>query len=65
VPRTQPGAVLDAASAAEQAVALARTGEYDTICVHGDTPGAGQVAAAVRRALAEAGIATSPLGGRL
>jgi UPF0271 protein len=64
-PRTQPGAMLDAASAAEQAVTLARTGEYDTICVHGDTPGAGQVAAAVRRALDEAGIATSPLGGRL
>jgi UPF0271 protein len=64
-PRTQPGAMLDAASAAEQAVALARTGGYDTICVHGDTPGAGQVAAAVRRALDEAGIATSQLGGRL
>jgi UPF0271 protein len=62
---TQPGAKLDAASAAEQAVALARTGGYDTICVHGDTPGAGQVAAAVRRALDEAGIATSQLGGRL
>jgi len=63
-PRTQPGAVLDAASAAEQAVALARTGKYDTICVHGDTPGAGRVAAAVRRAIDEAGIATTPLGGR-
>ena len=63
--RTQPGAVLDAASAAVQAVALARTGKYDTICVHGDAPGAGQVAAAVRRALDEARIATSPLGGRL
>ena len=64
-PRSQPGAVLEPAQAAEQAVALARTGLYDTICVHGDTPGAGQVAAAVRRALEEAGIATSPLGGRL
>jgi 5-oxoprolinase (ATP-hydrolysing) subunit A len=64
-PRSQPGAVFDAALAAEQAVSLARTGQYDTICVHGDTPGAGQVAAAVRRALDEAGIATGPLGGRL
>ena len=64
-PRTQPGAVLEPAQAAEQAVALARTELYDTICVHGDTPGAGQVAAAVRRALDEARIATTPLGGRL
>lgn len=64
-PRSQPGAMLDAAQAAEQAVALARSGQYDTICVHGDTPGAGQVAAAVRRALDEAGIATTPLGGQL
>ena len=64
-PRSQPGAVLDAPQAAEQAVALARSGRYDTICVHGDTPGAGHVAAAVRRALDEAGIATTPLGRRL
>jgi 5-oxoprolinase (ATP-hydrolysing) subunit A len=63
-PRSQPGAVLDPAQAAEQAIALAQTGRYDTICVHGDTPGAGQMAAAVRRALDEAGIATSSLGGR-
>jgi UPF0271 protein len=64
-PRTQAGALLDPAQAAEQAVALARTGLYDTICLHGDTPGAGQVAAAVRRALDEAGITTTPLAGRL
>jgi UPF0271 protein len=65
MPRSEPGAVLEAAPAAERAVVLARTGEYDTICVHGDMPGAGRVAAAVRRALDEAGIATSQLGGRL
>jgi 5-oxoprolinase (ATP-hydrolysing) subunit A len=47
--------------AARQAVSLARSGGYDTICVHGDTPGAGQVAAAVRKALREAGIETAPL----
>jgi len=57
--------VLEPKQAAEQAVALAQTGLYDTICVHGDTPRAGQVAAAVRRALDEAGIKTAPLGGRL
>jgi UPF0271 protein len=64
-PRSQPGAVLDPAQAAEQAVTLARSGMYDTICVHGDTPGAAQVAAAVRRALDEAGVTTTPLAGRL
>ena len=63
-PRSLPGAVLEPAMAAEQAVALARTGQYDTICLHGDSPGAGQVAAAVRRAFDEAGIATARLGGR-
>ncbi|TMF34027.1 MAG: hypothetical protein E6I30_06930 [Chloroflexi bacterium] len=38
-------------------------GRYDTICVHGDTPGAGQIASAVRGALREAGIETAPLAG--
>jgi UPF0271 protein len=61
-PRDQSGSVLDAEQAAEQAVTLARSGRYDTICVHGDTKGAGIIAAAVRRALEAAGIATEPLG---
>jgi 5-oxoprolinase (ATP-hydrolysing) subunit A len=61
-PRTRPGSVLDAVVAARQAVALAKSGRYDTICVHGDTEGAGQIAAAVRRALRDAGIETSALG---
>lgn len=60
-PRTQSGAVLNAALAAEQAVRLARSGRFDTICVHGDSKGAGQVAAAVRAALHEAGIETAHL----
>jgi lactam utilization protein B len=30
--------------------------------VHGDTKGAGQIAAAVRHALREAGVETAPLG---
>lgn len=60
-PRSQAGAILDPSLAARQAVSLARSGGYDTICVHGDTKGAGQVAAAVRNALREAGIETSPL----
>jgi UPF0271 protein len=60
-PRSQAGSVLNPALAAEQAVSLARSGRYDTICVHGDTPGAGQIAAAVRAALREAGIETARL----
>jgi len=60
-PRSQAGAVLDPNLAAQQAVSLARSCGYDTICVHGDTRGAGQVAAAVRKALREAGIETMPL----
>ncbi|HEY1690891.1 MAG TPA: 5-oxoprolinase subunit PxpA [Polyangiaceae bacterium] len=52
VPRGEPGAlVTDAATAASNAVALARSGAVDTICVHGDTPGAVLIARAVRDAL--------------
>lgn len=67
-PREHPDAVLDApASAAAQALAIAR-GELaaidgtplairaDTICVHGDLPGAADRARAVRAALAAEGI---------
>jgi UPF0271 protein len=60
-PRSEPEALLDAAAAAEQAMSLARSGLYDTICIHGDRPGAGVVAAAVRKAFEGAGITTSHL----
>jgi 5-oxoprolinase (ATP-hydrolysing) subunit A len=74
VARTEPDALLtDPRAAANQAVAIAR-GEgvvarggsrlalaVDTICFHGDTPGAPAIAAAVRRALDEAGIVVAPL----
>jgi 5-oxoprolinase (ATP-hydrolysing) subunit A len=60
-PRGRPGAVLSSTLAAQQAITLGLSGRYDTICVHGDTRGAGQVAAAVRAALREAGIETAPL----
>ncbi|MEA2668879.1 MAG: 5-oxoprolinase (ATP-hydrolyzing) subunit [Chloroflexota bacterium] len=60
-PRNEPGSVLDPDHAVRQAVQMANSGRYDTICIHGDSPGAGQVAAAVRRALDEAGIATASL----
>jgi UPF0271 protein len=60
-PRTEAGAVLNPAAAAIQAVHLAQSGLYDTICVHGDTKGAAQVASAVRQALRDAGVETGHL----
>lgn len=60
-PRSEAGALLNPDLAARQAVSLARSGRFDTICVHGDSKGAGQVAEAVRRALREASIKTAPL----
>jgi UPF0271 protein len=63
-PRGEPGSVLEPERAVEQALQLARSGRYDTICTHGDTPGAAQIVAAVRQAFTTAGIATSPLAGR-
>jgi len=52
VPRGDPGAlVVDPARAAELARELAVRGDVDTICVHGDTPGAAMMARAVRAAL--------------
>ena len=57
IPRGQPGDLLvDSLSVAEQSVRLARSGTIDSLCLHGDTPGASDHAAAVRAALAEAGI---------
>jgi 5-oxoprolinase (ATP-hydrolysing) subunit A len=63
-PRTHPGALLDPVAAASQAVVLARSGGYDTICVHGDAKSAADTAAAVRRALRDAGVKTQPLARR-
>ena len=60
-PRSHQGAVLAPHEAADQAVRLARSGRLDTICVHGDSPGAGAVATAVRTALTAAGFQTAPL----
>ena len=63
-PRGEPGSMLEPQRAVEQALRLARSGRYDTICIHGDTPGAAHVVAAVREGFATAGIATSRLAGR-
>ncbi len=57
IPRTQPGALLtDAPAVAAQAMRLARSGEVDSLCVHGDTPGAPLLAQAVRVELERAGF---------
>ena len=58
VPRGQQGAVLtDPEAAAQHALRLARSGEVETLCVHGDTPGAIAILSAVRAALAADGFA--------
>lgn len=69
VPRTEPGAVLtDPETVVARAVRLALTGEViavdgsavrqpvDSLCVHGDTPGAVELARRVRAGLAAAGV---------
>jgi len=68
VPRDQPGSILEASDAVVQAVRLASEGTVvpsdgtelgivvDSICVHGDTPGALELARAVRGAIEAAGV---------
>lgn len=69
VPRSEPGAVHgDVAEIQRQAVSLAREGRVhcldgstvavraDTLCIHGDTPGAATAARAVRDALEREGV---------
>jgi len=52
VPRGEPGALIeDPAAAAARAADLAARGDVDTLCIHGDTPGAIAIARAVRAAL--------------
>ena len=48
--------ITDPEAAAEHAVQLAREGKAQTICIHGDTPGALKIAESVSRKLREAGI---------
>ena len=53
LPRGEPGALLAADEAARQAAAIA--GRVDSICIHGDRPGAVTTATRVRAALEAAG----------
>ena len=74
MPRSQHGAVLhDAAEAAEQAARIAQEGcavasdgsrvriDAETICLHGDTPGAVALARAIRDRLESSGVAIAAL----
>ncbi|WP_233492313.1 LamB/YcsF family protein [Blastococcus sp. TF02A-30] len=76
VPRREPGAlVTDPAAVAERAVRMAAEGAVvavdggtvpvavESVCVHGDTPGAVALARAVRTALEDAGLAVTPFTG--
>ncbi len=57
VPRGRPGALVEEPErAAAQALALARAGIVDTLCVHSDTPNAVAIARAVRAALDAEGL---------
>jgi UPF0271 protein len=73
--RSTPGAVIHDATAVvsravrmlEDGVVEARDGtvvplEADTICVHGDTPGAAHLAASLRAGLKAAGVTVSAIG---
>lgn len=73
-PRSQPGAVIhDVDAVVSRAVAMvieqtvvATDGstiefETDTLCLHGDTPGAAALAGAIRRGLEDAGVTIAPL----
>ncbi|MEP6593793.1 MAG: LamB/YcsF family protein, partial [Acidobacteriota bacterium] len=76
-PRAMPGAVIDDPGVvASRAVRLAAEGRVeasggieiairpDTLCVHGDTPRAVELARAVRAALERAGLILAPAAGR-
>ena len=62
VPRSQPGAVHDSLELVlRQAISL--VDKVDTLCIHGDTPGAAGVAKAVRDALEQKGVQIRAHGG--
>ncbi|MCV2490689.1 LamB/YcsF family protein [Geodermatophilus sp. YIM 151500] len=75
VPRREPGALVhDAREVAARAVRMARDGvvaavdgtgvavAVESVCVHGDTPGAVELARAVRTALTDAGLRLATFG---
>jgi len=64
VDRRRPDALIsDPEEAARRAVQAARDEVAESMCTHGDSPGAVQMAQAVRRALTDAGITLAPFVG--
>ncbi|WP_375429701.1 LamB/YcsF family protein [uncultured Friedmanniella sp.] len=64
VDRRRPDAmVTDADEAAERAVTAASEGRAESMCTHGDTPGAVAMATTVRAALVSAGFLITPFVG--
>ena len=76
-PRSEPGSLLsDPADASAQAVSIAVDGHVsaadgarvevraESICCHGDTPGAAEIAASVRHALEAQGVTVAALDAR-
>lgn len=74
LPRSEPGAVIhDPSEITRRAVTMVQQGKVtavtgqeitirpDTICVHGDTPGAARIARALHEALDAAGVEVRPL----
>jgi 5-oxoprolinase (ATP-hydrolysing) subunit A len=77
-PRGRPGAVIhDPEAVVLRAVRMIRDGivltaagreiplRVDTICVHGDTPGAPELTRRIHAALTDAGVTITPIGGWL
>ena len=74
--RFEDAVIRDPAEAAQQALRIAERGTViacgdteivanaQTICIHGDTPGAAQIAAAVAQTLRQAGVELIPLSRR-
>jgi UPF0271 protein len=56
VPRGRPGALLGADEAVQQAVRLARDGTVRSLCLHGDSPGAAELAGRIAAELRAAGV---------
>lgn len=74
VPRSQPKAVIhDTAEVVERSVRIVTEGKVraingdeitvagDTICLHGDTPGAASIALALRKGLEASGVSIAPM----
>jgi len=62
VPRTEPGAVIhDPEQVLARVTGLAARSDVETICVHGDTPGAAELASKIRAALEAAKFEVKPL----